>query len=103
MGGLTITYRHRGLGAALVAAGYSSGCRVYADGVDPFNMPKLVRHAAFANLDFDVDDEASHPRAAAHLMPGSGRLWHRFLEHRDLVMSEMCKHFFPLMAPGAQR
>ena len=47
-GSVSLTYRHRGIGAALVAAGTLVGARIYADetSADPFTaLPKRLWYA----------------------------------------------------------
>ena len=64
-GYIDLVYRFRGAGVILVDAGVISGTRFSADGVDPFNMNKAVRATALRRFGIDLDDDGSHPRAAA--------------------------------------
>ena len=55
-------------GVAMREAGHIRGSRVYAVGPDPFACSRRVRAAALARFGLDFDDEASFPRAGAHLI-----------------------------------
>ena len=96
-----LTYRHKGLGADLIAAGILSGSRVYADETtDPFRLPKKLRNLALGgNYVHDFDDEASHPRAAAHIIPGDQSIRQSFFDHRETIMSQIGNHIYAPMHP----
>ena len=69
-GSVHLIYRHKGIGAELTAMGFLTGARVYADtpSTDPFSsLPKKVRYIALAKYGVDLDDDASHTRAAVDL------------------------------------
>ena len=51
----------------MVAAGIISKARVYAGRRDPFCLPKRLRYLALARYGKDLDDDASHSRAAVML------------------------------------
>ena len=97
-GRVNIKYRHRGIGAELVAAGILGGARVYADdyNTDPFTaLPKPLRKIALAKFGVDFDDEASHPRAAVDLTEVGRDERIRFLQNRELIMKEVGETLWP--------
>ena len=105
-GSVSLTYRHRGIGAELVAAGVLVGARVYADesSADPFvALPKRLRHIALAKYGFDFDDEASHPRAAVRLTRVGRDHRLRFLAYRKTIFSEVSRALWPGDDPSMHR
>ena len=66
-GHVLLYYRNAAVGAAMVATGIISRARVYAGRQDPFYLPKRIRFIALARYGKDMDDDASHTRAAIML------------------------------------
>ena len=101
-GAVTLTYRHKGIGAELVAAGIISGARVYVDEVegDPFSaLPKKLRHIALAKYGVDFDDDSSHPRAAVDLTHIGSDHRQRFIHNKHAIMSEVASRLWPNQSP----
>ena len=59
---LLITYRHAELGDWLLAAGWVSFSRLYADGADPFRLPSTIRRVALAKFGWELDDTSAYMR-----------------------------------------
>ena len=66
---LKITYRHAELGDWLLAAGWVSFSRLYADGADPFRLPSAIRRIALAKFGWELDDAAAYMRIVSLLLP----------------------------------
>ena len=102
-GVIEIEYREAAKGAAMREAGHIQDSRVYATGPDPFACSRRVRAAALARFGLDFDDEASYPRAGAHLI-GEGRDSVRlFLAHREVVLAAIGLRFFGDAVPATER
>ena len=105
-GSVSLSYRHTGIGAELVAAGILLGARVYADesSKDPFTaLPKKLRHIALAKYGFDFDDDASHPRAAVDLTNIGSEHRQRFLHNRENIMRSVANKLWPGCPPSENR
>lgn len=105
-GKVSITYRHRGVGAELVAAGILAGARVYPDDSksDPFTaLPRVLRHIALGRYGYDFDDDSSHPRAAITLSNVGREESIRFLAHKEQIFEEVAKQIWPNDPPKEHR
>ena len=102
-GVIEIEYREAAKGAAMRAAGHIQGSRVYATGPDPFACSRRVRAAALARFGLDFDDEASYPRAGAHLIAEGRDAMRLFLAHREVVLAEVGNRFFGGAVPATER
>ena len=79
----------------MVAAGIISRARVYAGRQDPFYLPKRLRYLALAKYGKDLDDDASHSRAAVMLTPVGKSLREKFLDHRETIMAAVAMSCWP--------
>ena len=67
-GWITLSYTFSWMGARLAAGGFVRYGREYAEGKDPFKLPKTLRQVALGRFGLDFDDSASYPTAAAALL-----------------------------------
>ena len=76
---------------------------MYATGPDPFACSRRVRAAALARFGLDFDDEASYPRAGAHLIAEGRGLMRLFIAHREAVLAAIGLRFFGGALPAKER
>jgi ribonuclease HI len=100
---VTLTYRHSMKGHMYRKAGVVMDSRVYAvnTGIDPFRLPKAIRNAALTGR-YDMDDSASYPRAALHMIPIGAEITDTFLQYRKSILKQIGEHFLP-MNPAAEQ
>ena len=100
---VTIRYSHSAKGHMYKEAGIIQDSRVYANDSksDPFRLPKLLRGAALRGR-FDMDDSASFPRAAMHMIPHGRHRAREFLAHRKQILKCIGAHFLPMEGEQAQ-
>ena len=92
---LLLTYRHSALGDWLVASGWVSFSRLYADGADPFRLPSRIRRIALGRFGWELDDAAAYMRIICVLVPDLRPHVAAYLSSKTRIHHELVSALLP--------